>query len=166
ADAARSAARLAVRPAGHPRRRPPLDLVHTCWLRQYGSSGGRRRSIIAAVAWTALTRPDQTPEFLYGLAVDSTWNPGAPIGFRCDEDVQVSGRVLCVQRNERLSYVIQSAPTDPPVYLTWLIRPGSGGCTIRLQIDEIDTADSLQDAEDIWLPVLEALQQLVNPGQA
>jgi hypothetical protein len=37
-------------------------------------------------------------------------------------------------------------------------------CTIRLQIDEIDAADSLQEAEDIWLPVLEALQQLVNPG--
>jgi hypothetical protein len=34
-----------------------------------------------------------------------------------------------------------------------------------MQIDEIDTADSLQDAEDIWLPVLEALQQLVNPGR-
>ena len=43
--------------------------------------------------------------------------------------------------------------------------PGPGGCTIRLQIDEIDTAGSLQDAEDIWLPVLEALQRLVNPGQ-
>ena len=61
--------------------------------------------------------------------------------------------------------MLQSAPADPPVYLTWLIRPGPGGCTIRLQIDEIDTADSLQDAEDIWLPVLEALQQLVNPGR-
>jgi hypothetical protein len=45
-----------------------------------------------------------------------------------------------------------------------MIRPGPGGCTIRLQIDEIDTADSLQAAEDIWLPALEALQRLVNPG--
>jgi uncharacterized protein YndB with AHSA1/START domain len=116
------------------------------------------------VVWTALTDPAQTPEFLYGLAADSTWIPGAPVGFRCGGDVQVSGRVLCVQRGERLSYVLQSAPADPPVYLTWLIRPGPGGCTIRLQIDEIDTADSREDAEDIWLPVLEALQQLVNPG--
>jgi uncharacterized protein YndB with AHSA1/START domain len=117
------------------------------------------------VVWTALTDPGQTPEFLYGLAADSTWIPGAPIGFRCGEDVQVSGRVLCVRRNERLSYVLQSTPADPPVYLTWMIRPGPGGCTIRLQIDEIDTADSREEAEDIWLPVLEALQQLVNPGQ-
>ena len=60
--------------------------------------------------------------------------------------------------------MLQSVPTDPPAYLTWLIRPGPGGCTIRLQIDELDTADCLQEAEDIWLPVLEALQQLVNPG--
>ena len=116
------------------------------------------------VVWTALTDPGQTPEFLYGLAADSTWIPGAPLRFRHGGDVQVSGRVLCVQRNERLSYVLQSAPADPPVYLTWMIRPGPGGCTIRLQIDEIDTADSLQEAEDIWLPVLEALQRLVNPG--
>ena len=116
------------------------------------------------VVWTALTDPGQTPEFLYGLAADSTWVPGVPLHFRHGGDVQVSGRVLCVQRNERLSYVLQSAPADPPVYLTWMIRPGPGGCTIRLQIDEIDTADSLQEAEDIWLPVLEALQRLVNPG--
>jgi hypothetical protein len=50
------------------------------------------------------------------------------------------------------------------VYLTWLIRPGPGGCTIRLQIDEIDAADSRDDAEDIWLPVLAALQDLLDPG--
>jgi uncharacterized protein YndB with AHSA1/START domain len=87
------------------------------------------------VVWTALTDPGQTPGFLCGLAAHSTWIPGAPIDFRCGEDVQVSGRVLCVQRDERLSYVLQSAP-----------------------------ADSLQEAEDIWLPVLEALQQLVNPA--
>ena len=119
------------------------------------------------VVWTALTDPGQTPEFLYGLAADSTWIPGAPLRLRYGDDnaVQVSGRVLCVQRHQRLSYVLQSTPDDPPVYLTWLIRPGPGGCTIRLQIDEIDTADSREEAEDVWLPVLEALQQLVNPGQ-
>ena len=72
--------------------------------------------------------------------------------------------MLCVQRPERLSYVLQSTPDDPPVYLTWLIRPGPGGCTIRLQIDEIDTADSAEDAEDVWLPVLAALQRLLTPG--
>jgi hypothetical protein len=32
-----------------------------------------------------------------------------------------------------------------------------------LEIDEPGTADSPQDAEDVWLPVLAALQLLVNP---
>jgi hypothetical protein len=31
------------------------------------------------------------------------------------------------------------------------------------EIDEPDTADSPQDVEDVWLPVLAALQLLVNP---
>src|ERR1700750_1611767 len=78
------------------------------------------------VVWTALTDPGQTPRFLYGLGAHSTWIPGASIDFRCGEDVQVSGRVLCVQRGERLSYVLQSASADPPVYLTWTIRVGTG----------------------------------------
>jgi hypothetical protein len=33
-----------------------------------------------------------------------------------------------------------------------------------LEIDEVDNADSLEDAEDVWLPVLAALQHLLNPG--
>ena len=116
------------------------------------------------VVWTALTDPGETPAFLYGLAADSTWIPGDPVCFRYGDGIQVTGRVLCAQRHERLSYVLQSGPHDPPVYLTWLIRPGPGGCTIRLQVDEIDTADSAEDAEDVWLPVLAALQRLLTAG--
>jgi len=33
--------------------------VHTRWLRQYGSSGGRRRSVIAAVAVAVTASTDQ-----------------------------------------------------------------------------------------------------------
>ena len=113
--------------------------------------------------WTALTDPGATPAFLYGLAAHSTWIPGDPVCFSYD-GLQVTGRVLCAERNERLSYVLQSGPQDPPVYLTWLIRPGPGGCTIGLHVDEIDTADSREDAEDVWLPVLAALQRLADGG--
>ena len=50
------------------------------------------------------------------------------------------------------------------MYLTWLLRPAPGGCAVRLEIDEVDAADSQKDAEDVWLPVLAALQLLVNPA--
>lgn len=68
------------------------------------------------------------------------------------------------RRRERLSYLLQAGPADPPVYLTWRLRPSAGGCAIRLEIDEVDAADSQKDAEDAWLPVLAALQLLVNPA--
>jgi len=116
------------------------------------------------LAWTALTDADQTAAYLYGLAAHSTWIPGAPIGFCLGDRTELTGRVLHAQRPERLSYVLQSAPHDPPTYLTWRIRPAPGGCTIRLEIDEVDNADSREDAEDVWLPVLAALQHLLNPG--
>ena len=116
------------------------------------------------VIWAALTAPDQTAAFLHGLAAHSTWVPGAPIAFRYGNGVALTGRVLHARRNERLSYLLQSGPDDPPVYLTWLLRPTPGGCTIRLEIDEPDGAGAAEDAEDVWLPVLAALQDLVNPG--
>jgi uncharacterized protein YndB with AHSA1/START domain len=116
------------------------------------------------LVWTALTDPGQTAVYLYGLAAHSTWVPGDPIEFRLGDRVELSGRVVRVQCHERLSYLLRSGPHDPPVYLTWLLRPTPGGCTVRLAIDEVDSADTSEDAEDIWLPVLAALQRLLNPG--
>ena len=110
--------------------------------------------------WSALTDAAQTPAYLYGLAAHSTWTPDAPIELR-HNGFALRGRVVCSRRNERLSYLLQSDPDDPPVYLTWLIRPRAGGCTIRLEIDEVDFADGTQEAEDTWLPVLAALQTVL-----
>jgi Activator of Hsp90 ATPase homolog 1-like protein len=113
--------------------------------------------------WAALTDPDQTAAYLYGLAAYSTWAPGDPIEFRLAGRVEAIGCVLHARCQERLSYLLQAGPGDPPAYLTWLLRPAPGGCVVGLEIDEPDTAGSPQDAEDVWLPVLAALQLLVNP---
>ena len=50
------------------------------------------------------------------------------------------------------------------MYLTWLLRAAPGGCAVRLEVDEVENPDSAEDAEDVWLPVLAALQLLLNPG--
>jgi uncharacterized protein YndB with AHSA1/START domain len=114
-----------------------------------------------ARVWAALTDATQTPDYLYGLAVHSTWARSAPLEARHDDRPAVTGQVVCCRPNERLSYVLRAGPEDPPVYLTWLIRSSPGGCTIRLQIDEIDCADAPEVAEDVWLPVLAALQTVL-----
>jgi uncharacterized protein YndB with AHSA1/START domain len=116
------------------------------------------------LVWTALTDPGQTSVYLYGLAAHSTWVPGDPIEFRLDGGAGAIGRVLHVQRDERLSYLLQAGPGDPPVYVTWRLRPAPGGCVVRLEVDELDHADSPRDAEDVWLPVLAALAILLNQG--
>ena len=114
------------------------------------------------LVWTALTDPGQTAAYLYGLAAHSTWLPGDPIEFRLGGRAEAIGRVLHARCHERLSYLLQAGPGDPPVYLTWLLRPAPGGSVVRLEIDEVDHADAPQEAEDVWLPVLAALQLLVN----
>ena len=47
------------------------------------------------------------------------------------------------------------------MYLTWHVRPCPGGSTERLRVDEIEHADSDEEAENTWLPVLAALQALL-----
>ena len=117
-----------------------------------------------ALVWTALTNPRQTAAYLGGLTAHSSCVPGDPIEFRLGGHAAAIGKLLHARRQERLSYLLQAGPGDPPVYLTWLLRPAPGGCTVRLEIDQADQADSPQDAEDACLPVLAGLQLSVNPA--
>jgi hypothetical protein len=75
------------------------------------------------------------------------------------------GRVVQVEPLRRLSYLLQSGPQDPPVYLTWHIRRCPNGCTIGLHIDEVEIADNEEEAENTWLPVLAALQAQLAQDQ-
>jgi len=75
------------------------------------------------LVWTALTDPGQTAAYLYGLAAHSSWVPGDPIQFRLGGRAAAIGQVLHPRRQERLSYLLQAGPGDPPAYLTWLLRP-------------------------------------------
>jgi uncharacterized protein YndB with AHSA1/START domain len=66
------------------------------------------------LVWTALTDPGQTAVYLYGLAAHSTWVPGDPIEFRLGGRAAAIGQVMHACRQERLSYVLQAGPGDPP----------------------------------------------------
>jgi hypothetical protein len=135
-------------------------------------SGGTHRfrcftSVDPSRVWAALTDGQETGRYLYGLVADSSWCADAPIHFRASP-VQpecpslLMGRVLCAQPDRRLSYFLRSGPEDPTTYLTWQLRPHPGGCTVHLQIDRIEGTDTVEEAEDTWLPVLAALQSLLS----
>jgi uncharacterized protein YndB with AHSA1/START domain len=109
--------------------------------------------------WDALTSASRTRTYLDGLSVYSTWKADADITADFDGTISLTGQVICSRPGERLSYFLQAASTDPPTYLTWLLRQSPSGTTITLVIDEPETPDTSEDAEDTWLPLLDALQQ-------
>lgn len=113
-----------------------------------------------AAVWAALTRPEQTQTYLYGLAAHSCWEVDAAIEFRHEQHT-LNGHVMHADAPCRLSYYLTAGPDDLPTYVTWQIRATPAGSTIRLQIDETDpaVADTDEEAEDTWLPVLAALQR-------
>ena len=115
--------------------------------------------------WNALTDGEQTRRYLHGLAAESSWCVGAPIQFRAplprDGHTALVGGVLCAQPGRRLSYFLQSGPDDPSTYLTWHLGACPGGSIVRLQVDRAECADSEEEAEHTWLPVLASLQALL-----
>jgi len=117
----------------------------------------------AGSVWSALTCADQTAAYLFGLEAHSAWGADTPVRFQTADGQSVTGRVLHVAEPHRLSYVLQSAPDDPAVYLTWQIRSIASGTVVRLLVDEIESVDE-EDAEDTWLPILAALQALLAEG--
>ena len=124
-----------------------------------------------ARVWAALTGTEETSKYLYGLVARSSWQADAPILFQTNQSSTAGpssliGRVLHVRPPCQLSYSVQSGPEDPPLYLTWQIRPCQGGSAIRLQIDEMEDADSDEEAENTWLPILASLQALLASEDA
>jgi len=125
-----------------------------------------------AAVWAALTDGDLTRRYLHGLAAHSDWAPGAPLTLRSGGGSsgphgagRLTGQVLRAEPPRQLSYLLQSGPDDPATFLTWQLRTGAGGTTLRLQVDEIE-GSSEDDAEDTWLPVLAALRALLDPAPA
>ena len=63
-----------------------------------------------------------------------------------------------------VAHVFTAHVRADPGLVCWLLRPAPGGWAVRLEVDEVENPDSAEDAEDVWLPVLAALQLLLNPG--
>lgn len=111
--------------------------------------------------WAALVCPESTPRYLYGLAVTSSWAPGAAVTFTLPGYPAATGQVLCAQRPDRLSYTVED-PSGTTTYVTWTTRRTSGGCVVGLQVDETEGGGTTaEDLEDVWLPVIDGLRRVV-----
>jgi hypothetical protein len=73
----------------------------------------------------------------------------------------LGGTVLCAQPYRRLSYFLRSGREDPSTYLTWQMSSCPGGSIVHLQVDRAECADTEEEAENTWLPVLASIQALL-----
>lgn len=113
--------------------------------------------------WAALTREGSSTTYLFGIDLRSSWEPGAAVvssGPACEV---LSGTVLRAEQPVRLSFTLGAGEGQPVTFLTWEVRAHNEGSVVRLYVDQPDALDEVDEAEEVWLPVVERLRTLLHP---
>jgi uncharacterized protein YndB with AHSA1/START domain len=123
--------------------------------------------------WRAITDPAFTRRWAHNTRIESTFEPGAWIGYRDDEGVRVQGEVIEAIPPRRLvmTWAFTDAPhaADPPSRVTWDISPSEGGTGSRVRVTHDSfggpTASyhSAAGAQG-WPYLLDGLQRLLASG--
>jgi uncharacterized protein YndB with AHSA1/START domain len=117
--------------------------------------------------WAVLTATGLPLDYLHGMRVDTDWQPGARMTIALTDQWRLTGEVLAAEHPHRLSYTLNDPPGSPSVYVTWELRRTDDGTIIRLNVDEPwPLADSTEDLESVWLPVLSGLVKHLERGPA
>lgn len=109
--------------------------------------------------WGALTCPDTAPSYLHGLSPRTSWTSGAPVQWRTPGIGAIPGQVLHADPPFRLSLTVEDG-SGTCTYLTWTVRAGEDVTVIRLDVEERDSSET--ELEDVWLPVLERLGEVLR----
>ena len=113
--------------------------------------------------WSALTCPELTARYLFGLALQSDWRVGSPVVVEPPPDggvgERLGGEVLVVEEGRRLSYALSSGPGDPTTFVTWAIEPSGEGAEVSLYVDETQAGSASDEEIDAtWLQAVSALR--------
>ena len=112
--------------------------------------------------WRALTCPQTAPAYLHGLSPRTCWTSGAPVEWQSAGTPAIPGQVLYADPPYRLSVTVEDG-SGPCTYLTWHVRAGEDGTVVRLDVEESHTAAGGEaELEDVWLPVLQRLGDLLR----
>jgi uncharacterized protein YndB with AHSA1/START domain len=112
--------------------------------------------------WGALTCPDTAPTYLHGLRPHTCWTPGASVEWEYAGSARIPGQVLYADPPYLLSVTVEDA-SGTCTYLTWHVRTGAEGTVVRLDVEEAPgAADAEVELEDVWLPVLQRLADLLR----
>lgn len=107
--------------------------------------------------WNELTRTGEPVAYLYGLTIQTDWEPQSALTASLAAWPPLTGQVLHAEPPRLLSYSLGDGPGMLPVYITWELQPASAGTLVRLYVDETGPAVA-PGPELTWLPALEALR--------
>jgi uncharacterized protein YndB with AHSA1/START domain/DNA-binding transcriptional ArsR family regulator len=121
--------------------------------------------------WQAITDPDFTRRYFYGTAVESSWQPGAPVVHRGEDgSLVLEGKVLEVDQPRRLvtTFVAVHDPEqakERPSRVTWEILPLGEVCKLTLTHDDFDgETATYKSVGPGWNPILSGLKTLLETG--
>ncbi len=118
--------------------------------------------------WEAITKPEHTRGYFYGLAVKSDWKPGSPIQHQSpDGQAALDGKVIEVNRGKKLVTTFSQAGfQDRPSRVTWDIQAMGEVCLLTLIHDDFDgESQSYTSVRTGWNPVLSGLKTLLETGK-
>jgi uncharacterized protein YndB with AHSA1/START domain len=110
--------------------------------------------------WAALTRPELTARYLYGLAGASSWRAGTAVTF-AGGGATLSGDVLAAEEPHRLSYSLRAGDNQPETYVTWEVVGQDEGSEVQLYVDEPGEPGFETATTSAWLEVVSRLQSVL-----
>ncbi len=123
--------------------------------------------------WAALTQPEMTRQYFFGLSVTTDWRVGADLTYlRPDGNPEIRGEVLEVIPNRKLVYSFngecaeENQAGDPPSRVTFEIEPMGAACKLILVHDGFDTeTTTYEGVGNGWPLVLSGLKTLLETGK-
>jgi uncharacterized protein YndB with AHSA1/START domain len=113
--------------------------------------------------WGSLLCPERSPRYLHGLSVRTSWEPGAPVHLELTGFPALQGQVLRIEPSHLLSLTVEDAGSGSCTYLTWTLRRSDERTVVRLLVEEAPASGTSEDElEDVWLPVLDRLGELLR----
>ncbi|WP_433057580.1 SRPBCC domain-containing protein [Dactylosporangium sp. CS-033363] len=113
--------------------------------------------------WQALTEPELTRRYYLGLAVESTWQPAAPILFHARRgpihDV-LYGEIVHAIPQELLIHSLLAAHC----WLSWEIAEVQPGLTrVALHVDDLEPGPD-PERDEAWSRVVSGLKTVLETG--
>jgi uncharacterized protein YndB with AHSA1/START domain len=118
--------------------------------------------------WEAITNPEQTKQYFYGLKVVSDWKPGSSLKHLLpDGTAQIEGKVTEIEPKRKLVHTFATAGvSDAPSRVAWEIQPMGAVTLLTLTHDDFDgETQTYTSVARGWNPVVSGLKTLLETGR-